>query len=402
MFLLNRKFEMAWKPRQVLNFFLISSIFLPFFSVLMAESIIPVAPKGPKQIISDGETKALDEMDNFTRVNPGEFFMGSPASEYGRRGDEVKHLVKITNPFWISKFELTNREWNEQFDEDFKKGSPVFFLTDDLLDEISGTIGRKGDNYAILKYGDLNSEKIHFHQAANLMGSWEPVKGGRSYELINPKFPTFDDVVEKMDQLGCKRRGRLQEKYPVTRISYSQAVSFCWSLTNKWRQQNILPRGMVVRLPTEAEWEYACRGGSEGFCGLQDGDWLSGENANIDGSNRNYILDERMSKTSFIPSNRGSISQVDPTSPKYSANAWGIYDMHGNVMEWCYDYYGDYPTRELDIDPIGPIYGTKRVVRGGSFYRTAQECRSASRGAYEPSYRGSEIGMRIVIAYPVR
>ena len=78
MFLLNRKLEMAWKPRQVLNFFLISSIFLPFFSVLMAGSIIPVAPKGPKQIISDGETKALDEMDNFTPSESRRVFHGKP------------------------------------------------------------------------------------------------------------------------------------------------------------------------------------------------------------------------------------------------------------------------------------------------------------------------------------
>ncbi|MEL0005152.1 MAG: SUMF1/EgtB/PvdO family nonheme iron enzyme, partial [Opitutales bacterium] len=79
-----------------------------------------------------------------------------------------------------------------------------------------------------------------------------------------------------------------------------------------------------------------------------------------------------------------------------------IHDMHGNVMEWCYDYYGNYSDDGNITDPIGPIRGSKKVVRGGSFYRTAQECRSASRASYEPSYRGSEIGFRYVIGFPLR
>ena len=191
------------------------------------------------------------------------------------------------------------------------------------------------------------------------------VKSGQSYELKNSNLPTVDDLLEKMDKINCKRAGRLKEDYPVTRISYSQAVSFCWDLTARWRQNYNLPDELVVRLPTEAEWEYACRAGNLGFCGLADGDWLSAENANIDGSNQNYILDERSSKTSFIPLNRGSVSQINEKSPKYSGNAWGLHDMHGNVMEWCYDFYGSYPQHDKSVDPMGPIYGTRRVVREG-------------------------------------
>ena len=94
---------------------------------------------------------------------------------------------------------------------------------------------------------------------------------------------------------------------------------------------------------------------------------------------------------------------VNLKSPFYPANQWGLHDMHGSVMEWCYDLYGPYPVKkDTIIDPIGFIRGTKRIVRGGSFLRTAYECRSAQRASYEPSYRGSEIGFRYVIGLPLR
>ncbi len=352
--------------------------------------------------ISDEILMGVENFSSFVRIEPGSYKMGSPSREYGRNNDEKAHQVKISKPFWISKFELTNREWNLAFAEEFKKGEPVFFLTDNQIDEISGTIGRNGGHYAIISFGTSGEQEIYFKQAERASNTWKLVKAGKSYTVKNKHLPTIDDLLEMMDKMKCKREGRLKEDNPVTRISYSQAVSFCWELTGRWRKNYNLPFELIVRLPTEAEWEYACRAGNIGFCGLGEGDWLSGENANIDGSNRNYILDERSSKTSFIPLNRGSVSQINEKSPKYSGNAWGLYDMHGNVMEWCYDYYGSYPDHDNSIDPIGPIHGTRRVVRGGSFYRTAQECRSASRAAYEASYRGSEIGMRIVIGFPIR
>jgi sulfatase modifying factor 1 len=70
-------------------------------------------------------------------------------------------------------------------------------------------------------------------------------------------------------------------------------------------------------------------------------------------------------------------------------------------MEWCHDFYAPYSQKSLMLNPLGPFNGSRRVLRGGSFYRTAMQCRSASRASYEPSYRGSEIGFRMVIGYPI-
>ena len=151
------------------------------------------------------------------------------------------HMVKISKPFWISKFELTNREWNLVFEEEFQKGEPVFFLTDNQIDEICGTIGRNGGHYAILSFGKSGEQGIYFKQAEKSLNSWVMVKSGQSYELKNSNLPTVDDLLEKMDKINCKREGRLKEDYPVTRISYSQAVSFCWDLTARWRQNYNLP-----------------------------------------------------------------------------------------------------------------------------------------------------------------
>ena len=83
----------------------------------------------------------------------------------------------------------------------------------------------------------------------------------------------------------------------------------------------------------------------------------------------------------------------------YPANAWGIYDMHGNVFEWCQDYYASYPDQATD--PSGPIRGKERVRRGGSFLRSAHQSRSAARHSVEPSWRGSETGFRLVIGFPL-
>ena len=111
---------------------------------------------------------------------------------------------------------------------------------------------------------------------------------------------------------------------------------------------------MVFRLPTEAEWEFACRAGNESPCGLGAGD-SPGLIANLDGSKRSYIFGKDLELI-----NREALVPVG--YPGFPSNNWGLYDMHGNVMEWCYDFYGDYSMEEI-TNPIGPIRGSTRVTR---------------------------------------
>jgi formylglycine-generating enzyme required for sulfatase activity len=124
------------------------------------------------------------------------------------------------------------------------------------------------------------------------------------------------------------------------------------------------------RLPTEAEWEYACRAGTTGEF-ARDLDAMAWY-----GSNSGYT--------------------THPVGQK-QANAWGLYDMHGNVWEWCADWYGYYPGGSV-TDPRGGAWGGYRVNRGGSWDRSAQYCRSAARGWLEPDYRGYLLGFRLALA----
>ena len=137
--------------------------------------------------------------------------------------------------------------------------------------------------------------------------------------------------------------------------------------------------GLVFDLPTEAQWEYACRAGTT--TALNSGKNLLSKNIcpnmsevgnyNIKG-NEDYAI-----VGSYLP------------------NAWGLYDMHGNVCEWCLDWYGDYPLEPVN-DPTGPSSGAKRVDRGGTKSSSAQGCRSATRWTQEPHRWGYGSGFRII------
>jgi len=134
-----------------------------------------------------------------------------------------------------------------------------------------------------------------------------------------------------------------------------------------------------VRLPTEAEWEYACRAGTKTpFC---FGDRLDSSMANFDG---NYP---------YGGAQKGVYRQKTTPVGSFKPNAWGLYDMHGNVWEWCADWRGEYSGDATD--PTGPASGSYRVIRGGSWYRSARDCRSAYRYGSTPGYAYNGIGFRV-------
>ncbi len=165
---------------------------------------------------------------------------------------------------------------------------------------------------------------------------------------------------------------------PVENISWNDCQEFIGKL-------NRLAGGNRYRLPTEAEWEYAARTGTA--TPFAFGTCLSTEDANYDG---NYPL-SGCPKAEY----RGKTVRTG----SLSANGWGLYDMHGNVYEWCQDWYGKYPSGSV-ADPTGPPSGSNRVKRGGCWYGGAEFCRSAFRDNDTPDYRISTIGARLLRSYP--
>ena len=153
---------------------------------------------------------------------------------------------------------------------------------------------------------------------------------------------------------------------PVDQVIWGKAVEYCRKLTAKQRAEGLLPDGWEWRLPTEAEWEYAARAGTTGarYGELDTIAWYDG--------------------------NCGS--KTHPVKQK-TANAWGLYDMMGNVWEWCSDRSGDYPTGSV-TDPTGSSSGSGRVLRGGSWFNDAGCARSASRVRLVPGFRFFNLGFR--------
>ncbi len=162
------------------------------------------------------------------------------------------------------------------------------------------------------------------------------------------------------------------DERPVEKVSWDDANEFCRRLSEMPEEKDA---GRIYRLPTEAEWEYACRAGSTTEYSFGDDESLLGDFAWFDG-------------------NAGS--QTHPVGQK-RPNAWGLYDMHGNVWEWCSDGWADYPRGSV-TDPKGWSWSSGRVVRGGSWYDSARFCRSSCRPGSVPSFRSNDLGFRLALS----
>jgi len=170
-----------------------------------------------------------------------------------------------------------------------------------------------------------------------------------------------------------KKYVRDDPNHPAVYISWNDCQEFINKLNQKEGHNK-------YRLPTEAEWEYACRAGSTTKYYFSNNDSLLGDYAWYSGNAWN--IGEKYAH---------GVGVKNP-------NAWGLYDMHGNVWEWCQDWKGDYPTGSV-TDPTGPSGGSYRVIRGGGWYGYASYCRSAFRNDNSPGYRNSGLGFRLLRNY---
>ena len=247
-------------------------------------------------------------------IPPGSFQMGSPEGEKDHRRDEKRHPVEITRPFYLGFYEVT-------------RGQFAAFVDAEHYQTDAETDGQGGCGY--------NAATRALDQTPTY--SWRNVGFGQ----------TDDD--------------------PVVNVTWHDATTF-----SRWVSKKAETR---CELPTEAEWEYACRAGTRTrfWCGGTDED-LKG-NANLADAS---LLENVPRATWAVPWDNG----YPFTSPvgTFKANAWGLYDTHGNVWEWCSDYYdADYYAKSPMSDPVNLGQSATRVQRGGSWHDAPWLCRSALR-----------------------
>jgi formylglycine-generating enzyme required for sulfatase activity len=183
---------------------------------------------------------------------------------------------------------------------------------------------------------------------------------------------TQAEYVEVMGHNPSHFAGDLQR--PVEKVTHVQATAFCVALTERERAAGRLPPGLVYRLPTEAEWEHACRAGTTNLFSFGDDPQL------VDA----HAWTEENSDGATHP-----VGQKRP-------NAWGFHDMHGNVWEWCQDWFAEYPA-EAEMDPRGPRTGEYKVFRGGGWAHELKFARVANRFMMPPANGIYFVGFRVAL-----
>lgn len=251
---------------------------------------------------------------------------------------------------------------------------------------------KTGEPYMLDLMGSDILELMYIQPATFMMGSPEGEIGRRDNEkqyrvtLLQGYWIARHEVTQA--QWMAVMRNNPSEftnggDYPVERVSWKDAMAFCREVTERERAAGLLPPGYAYSLPTEAQWEYACRAGTT--TALNNGKNLSEDKSNC--PNLDAVGWYDMQKEGF---------STHPVGQK-KANAWGLYDMHGNVWEWCRDWYAPYPVGS-GTDPECQVTGSGRVYRGGSWINDAKYCRSAYRAGYSPDHQSSNIGFRMVLS----
>lgn len=197
-------------------------------------------------------------------------------------------------------------------------------------------------------------------------------------QIVRSFYLGIYEVTQEQYQRGMGRNPTATQgttTRPVTHVNHSDAAEFCRKLSELPEERTA---NAVYRLPTEAEWEYACRAGTTTRYAFGD-----------DEADLNHYA-------WWQANSQGQTQSVGQLQP----NAWGLSDIHGNVWEWCHDWHGESYYSQfastMAIDPQGPSEGAYRVIRGGSWSFTAKFCRSAYRGGYGPSIQNGAVGFRVV------
>ena len=221
------------------------------------------------------------------------------------------------------------------------------------------------------------------------MGKYEVTQG--DYESVMGSNPSYFRNGTDGSKFGGSGEAVTHELvHPVDLVTWYDATNYCLRLTSRERLAGRLPEGWAYRLPTEAEWEYACRGGTT--TAFHYGPALRSGMANV------YGRSEYNSSVGTINNPAGVyLGRTTPVG-SYEPNGWGLYDMHGNVWEWCLDGFTfvGLPGGRV-VDPRGPSTDSNRMFRGGGWNFYARDCRSALRASNVPSDQCASIGFRVVL-----
>jgi formylglycine-generating enzyme required for sulfatase activity len=277
-------------------------------------------------LLEKTETQLINSMGmKFVRITPGRFKMGSAKGDPRGQEDEMAFEVTLSKEFYIQTTEVT-------------------------VEQFGAFVRASGHKTDVEKSG----------------GCWTSARGDRWQKQRDLIWSAVEKTTPGRD------------KFPVACVSWNDAMAFA-----KWLSKK---EGRAYDLPTEAQWEYACRAGTT--TPFAFGNCLSTDDANYASADTGPLDCRKAFK-------EGRQRLLPAASLK--ANAWGLFDLHGNLAEWCRDWYGSYPSKPTK-DPLGPADGTEKAIRGGHYLAQASACRSASRSRFLPASASSAIGFRLVLA----
>lgn len=296
-------------------------------------------------------------------VPAGSFLMGAPESEpYALKDEKPQHEITLTRDFYMGKYPVTNAQYAAFLNA---KNVTVETLKDPYWGRLTPV--------AKCTWGDNEGKMLAYSTEG-----WNLPSGnydiGLHWDEESGKWAPSDDS------------GYDYSDHPVIHVTWYGACEFA-----KW---------MGGRLPTEAQWEYACRGGRDASLpfGIGDGTKLYSDMANIDGKSP-YDLAFGGRMNMYTGENNAYLKCSTPVGSYPYANDIGLYDMHGNVYEWVWEslyYYNAHPGPLTD--PVGPSEGSFRMIRGGQWMGSGEGARSAYRNRFDPKSASPGIGFRVVFS----
>jgi formylglycine-generating enzyme required for sulfatase activity len=277
-------------------------------------------------------------------IPPGKFMMGSPASEAGRKTDEgPQNKVKIARGYWMGKTEVTIGQWKAVMGEGLREH-----------------VSRMLKDETVYQFGE-RKQKL------------------REYMNFDP---------DEVDKIIANDTGEL----PMYFVSWYDAMAFCKKLTEQEKAMERLPKNYEFTLPSETQWEYACRAGTTTATYAGDLVIENSKAAALDsicwyGGNSAVGYEGRK-----LGSSQAGPRIVATKQP----NTWGLYDMPGNIWEWCSDWYGGYPAeKKKHVDVVS---GAGKVNRGGSWGSGPNNERSAARAGNPAAEKSAYRGFRVVLS----